>query len=75
MSKTPGGIMAVFKHVDVAADSIKALKEMGHKDMTVYTPAPLHEIEDAIGHTSSPVRMWTLIGWSGSWAASTLSRG
>jgi hypothetical protein len=62
MSKTPGGIMAVFEHVDVAADSIRALKEMGHKDMTVYTPAPLHEIEDAIGHTSSPVRVWTLVG-------------
>lgn len=62
MSKVPGGIMAVFEHVDVAVDSIRVLKEMGHGDMTVYTPTPLHEIEEAIGHTSSPVSRWTLVG-------------
>jgi hypothetical protein len=35
---------------------------MGHRDFTVYTPVPNHEILEAVGHPVSPVRMWTLIG-------------
>jgi hypothetical protein len=35
---------------------------MGYRDFTVYTPAPNHEISDAVGHRVSPVRLWTLIG-------------
>jgi hypothetical protein len=62
MSSTPGGIVAAFQHVDSAASAIKALKEMGYKDFTVYTPVPNHEIADAVGHPVSPVRLWTLIG-------------
>ncbi|MDH5644194.1 MAG: DUF3341 domain-containing protein [Gemmatimonadota bacterium] len=62
MSKHPGGILAAYQHVDSATGAIEALKENGYKGYTVYTPAPNHEIEDAIGHTSSPVRLWTLAG-------------
>jgi len=62
MSKTPGGVLGAFRHVDAAADAIRQLKEMGHRDLTVYTPVPNHEIADAVGHPVSPVRLWTLIG-------------
>lgn len=62
MAPAPGGVMAVFEHVDLAADSVRSLKEMGHDDFTVYTPAPNHEIEEAVGHRVSPVRRWTLAG-------------
>jgi Alternative complex III, ActD subunit len=48
--------------VDAAASAIRSLKELGYKDMTVYTPVPNHEIADAVGHPISPVRLWTLIG-------------
>lgn len=62
MSGHPSGILAAYRHVDAAADAIRELKEMGYKDFTVYTPAPNHEIADAVGHRVSPVRLWTLFG-------------
>ena len=62
MSAHPGGLLAAFQHVDTATRAIHSLKEMGYSDFTVYMPAPNHELNDAIGHKVSPVRMWTLIG-------------
>lgn len=62
MTSKPGGILAVYRHVDSASHAIRQLKEAGHKDFTVYTPVPNHEIADAIGHGPSPVRVWTLGG-------------
>ena len=62
MSKKPAGVLAVYKHIDCAVDSIGALKEKGYKDFTVFSPAPNHELEEAIGHRNSPVRLWTLFG-------------
>ena len=62
MSVPPGGIMSVFQHVDAASSAIRQLKEMGYKDFTVYSPTPNHELDEAVGHPVSPVRMWTLLG-------------
>lgn len=62
MTPRPGGILAVYQHVDAASHAIRQLKESGYKDFTVYTPVPNHEIADAIGHRVSPVRLWTLLG-------------
>ena len=54
--------MAVFQHVDSASNAVRQLKEMGYKDFTVYSPTPNHELDEAVGHPVSPVRMWTLVG-------------
>ena len=62
MTTKPGGILAVYRHVDSASHAIRQLRERGFKDMTVYTPVPNHEIADAVGHPVSPVRVWTLVG-------------
>jgi len=62
MSAHPAGVLAAFRHVDDAAHAIRSLKEQGYRDFTVYTPVPNHEIAAAIGHRTSPVRLWTLIG-------------
>ena len=62
MTPRPGGILAVYRHVDSASHAIRRLKEGGYKDFTVYTPVPNHEIAEAIGHPVSPVRLWTLLG-------------
>ena len=62
MNAVPGGVLAGFLHVDAAAHAIRSLKDMGYRDLTVYTPVPNHEISDAVGHRVSPVRLWTLIG-------------
>ena len=58
---TPG-VLGVFPHLDTTLDAIKKLRAAGHTDFTVYSPIPRHEIEDALGQSVSPVRMFTLIG-------------
>jgi hypothetical protein len=56
------GLLAAFAHVDAAVDAIRALRAKGFRDLVVYTPAPNHEIEEALEHRVSPVRLVTLIG-------------
>jgi hypothetical protein len=56
------GILASFVHIDAAVDAIRALRAMGRRDLVVYSPAPNHEIEEALNHRVSPVRLFTLIG-------------
>jgi hypothetical protein len=62
MAKTVPGLLASFREIDAATDAIKALRKGGRKDLTVYTAAPNHEIEAAMGHKVSPVRLFTLLG-------------
>ena len=40
----------------------RALRARGIRDLTVYSAAPNHEIEEALEHRVSPVRLLTLIG-------------
>jgi hypothetical protein len=56
------GLLASFIHVDAAADAIRALRARGIRDLVVYSAAPNHEIEEALEHRVSPVRLFTLIG-------------
>jgi hypothetical protein len=62
MARTIPGVLASFEHIDAACDAIQALRAQGRRDFTVYSAAPNHELEDAIGHGVSPVRLFTLIG-------------
>lgn len=62
MSSTLPGVLGSFEHIDAATDAIHALKARGHTDLTVYSAAPNHELEEAIGHPTSGVRLFTLIG-------------
>ena len=61
MSAT-SGVLGAFDHVDGAADAIRELKASGHRDVTVYSAAPNHELDAAIGAPVSSVRLFTLIG-------------
>jgi hypothetical protein len=56
------GLLGSFLHVDAAVDAIRAIRALGIRDLTVYTAAPNHEIEEALGQRVSPVRLFTLIG-------------
>jgi hypothetical protein len=56
------GVLGHFVHVDGACDAIRELKAGGHADLTVYSAAPNHEIEEAIGDPISNVRLFTLFG-------------
>lgn len=58
---TPG-VLGVFGALDATTAAIRQLKGGGHKDLTVYSPIPRHEIEDALDQPVSPVRMFTLVG-------------
>jgi hypothetical protein len=62
LAKRMPGLLASFVHVDAAADAVRALRAMGLRDLVVYTSAPNHEIEEALNHRVSPVRLFTLIG-------------
>ena len=61
-SRRVPGVLASFAHVDAAADAIRALKARGHRDLVVYSASPNHEVEEALEHKVSPVRLFTLIG-------------
>lgn len=56
------GVLASFAHIDLACDAIRSLRQQGRRNLTVYTSHPNHEVEEAVGHTNSPVRMFTLLG-------------
>lgn len=58
---TPG-VLGVFRHLDAAVLAIRELKAGGHRDLTVYSPIPRHELEEVLDQPVSPVRMFTLIG-------------
>jgi hypothetical protein len=56
------GVLASFVHIDAAVDAIRGLRAMGLRDLVVYSPAPNHELEEALAHRVSPVRLFTLLG-------------
>ena len=56
------GLLAAYRHIDAASDAVRDLKRQGYAGYTVYSPAPVHELLDAIDHKVSPVRLWTLGG-------------
>lgn len=56
------GVLASFEHIDSAVTAIHRLKARGLTDLTVYSAAPNHELEEALGHPVSGVRLFTLIG-------------
>lgn len=62
MAAITPGVLASFEQVDAACDAIRDLRAKGRKDFTVFVSHPNHEIEEAAGHTTSPVRLFTLIG-------------
>lgn len=57
-------VVGVFAHVDTTVRALEDLKSKGYHDVEVYSPAPLHEIEDVLERDRpvSPVRLFTLLG-------------
>src|SRR5262245_59505777 len=56
------GVIAAFRELDSTVEAVEELKRQGNLELTVYTPTPRHEIEDAVAPPVSPVRKFTLIG-------------
>lgn len=57
-------VLGVFAHVDTAVRALEELKAKGYHDVEVYSPAPIHEIEDVLERDRpvSRVRLFTLLG-------------
>jgi hypothetical protein len=64
MAATTDTVLGVFAHVDTTVRALESLKSKGYHDLTVYTPVPIHEIEEVMERDRpvSRVRLFTLIG-------------
>jgi hypothetical protein len=56
------GVIAAFAELDAAVEAIEDLRKKNFTDITVYSPTPRHELEEALDAPKSPVRRFTLIG-------------
>jgi hypothetical protein len=73
MSRRSSGVLGVFEHLDTASDAIRRLRGEGYP-LTVYSPTPRHELEEAIQPPESAVRIFTLMGaFTGSGAGAALA--
>ena len=61
MSRNATGVLGLFRYLDSATDAIRRLKSEGY-ELTVYSPTPRHELEEAMEARESPVRIFTLVG-------------
>src|SRR4029434_4044190 len=57
-------VLGVFAHIDTTVRALEELRARGYHDLTVYTPLPVHEIEEVLERDRpvSRVRLFTLIG-------------
>jgi len=64
MPVTTETMLGVFAHVDTTVRALEELKAKGYHDLTVYSPVPVHEIEDVVERDRpvSTVRVFTLLG-------------
>ena len=64
MPPTTDTILAIYAHVDTTVRALEELRAKGYHDLSVYTPVPVHEIEEVLERDRpvSRVRLFTLIG-------------
>ncbi len=57
-------VLGVFAHGDTTVRALEEVRAKGYHDLTLYTPVPVHEIEDVLERDRpvSRVRLFTLIG-------------
>jgi hypothetical protein len=56
------GVLGIFPYLDATTAAIRQLRKAGFTDLTVYSPVPRHEIEEALEPKESPVRLYTIAG-------------
>jgi hypothetical protein len=56
------GVMGEFHSVDELIDAIDKVKDAGLTKLDAYTPYPVEEVWEAIGHHKSPVPLIVLLG-------------
>ncbi|HET7876062.1 MAG TPA: DUF3341 domain-containing protein [Methylomirabilota bacterium] len=60
----PVNVLGIFAHADTALEGIRALRAKGFRQLTVYTPVPVEEIEEEMEKERplSKVRLFSLFG-------------
>ena len=56
------GVIAAFAELDSTVHAIEDLRKQNFRDISVFSPVPRHELEEAIAAPNSKVRRFTLIG-------------
>ena len=56
------GVIGAFSELDSTVHAIEELRKENFSDISVFSPAPRHELDDALEHKGSNVRRFTLIG-------------
>ena len=56
------GVIAAFSELDSTVHAIEDLRQQNFRDISVFSPVPRHELEEAIAAPESKVRRFTLIG-------------
>jgi len=56
------GVMGEFHHPQELVDAIEHVRAEGYTKIDAYTPYPIEEVWEAIGHHKSPVPLIVLIG-------------
>lgn len=56
------GVTGAFPELDTAVSALEQLKKKRLGDLTVYMPAPRHELEEVLESPISVVRRYTLVG-------------
>lgn len=56
------GVLGIFPYLDATTTAIRQLRKAGFTDLTVYSPVPRHELEEALEPKESPVRLYTIAG-------------
>jgi hypothetical protein len=55
------GVMGIYSYVDDATKAVHALHDLGHKNLSVFSPVPYHDLEHAQKQGPSLVR-WVTFG-------------
>jgi hypothetical protein len=61
MRRPRSGVLGLFAFLDTTTEAIRRLREAGY-ELTVYSPTPRHEVEEALELPESAVRIYTLTG-------------
>ncbi len=56
------GVLGIYSYADSVLDAVRKLKTNGYENLRVFSPVPLHEIEEEIDLPPSPIRFFTLFG-------------
>jgi len=64
MNNNDDNILGIYSYVDLLVNSIKQLRKKGFENIRVFSPCPIHEIEDSLdtGKEPSKVKYFTLTG-------------